>query len=978
MSVMSPRDDSVRKAPAAPGNVDRHCDLGRALARAGDHAAAIEEYSRAVALSPQCAIAFYFRGLSHNAAGSLDAARADWTRTVELVPAMRNAFYNRGLVYFRQGDLARAEADFSRAIELQRDYFHPYLGRGKVRLRQGDARGAARDLLMATRLDRSSAAAWSLLGQAFACRRSFHSALRCFNEAIALAPKGDHVLLANRGAVRARLGQIREALKDIDEAISLDPGHAQAYVNRASLKLRLGDVAGALKDCARAQELWPEYARAELVRGMAHKAGGGRSLAGMCFNQALALDPESRSARKELATLGQAEAPAAAGKGEQENAPRAETPAAATGRPVRPLIVLYEAEEEPPCSDAESVTWALFPPPEIPQIEDEAATGLVSETQEEGPQRVGRRRKNGQAPSDSMASIRRGLFPSSAVLEVEDEAGEWRADGVEAGMSQSVFIGQRDGVMSFAAASAAGESPHGSVPEMEGEAAIHDEASSDGNGTAEDRGGASGPVESGGDDFLLNEATNRSGDVIHPLVVEDVGVVGEAEAEVLDEVDVIDEVDVVEVLDDQVDVDPVAADAGTAGSGRVAAAVVLRLLLPAALIGCGVWAAVWLIQHRPVAAHVEVQPLPALVEVMTAESASRRVYVRAMGTVVPARVVWVQPELTGRIIEQSPELAPGGRFKAGDVMACLDRRDYELAVERQRALVERARLDLKVEEGRQAIARREWRQFTADGNRDDGDADLALRKPHMRNALAALAAAESGLKLAQLNLERTVIRAPFNCMVQEEFLDLGQVVTPASRIATLVGTEQFWVQVSVPMDRLDSISVPDVNATAGSHARVVHMTGGDSRIERRGRVVRLLADLEPLGRMARVLVAVDDPLGLRSGTGPPLRVGAYVRVEIEGAKLEGVCCIPRKALRDGERVWIVNGDDRLEVRPVKIAWRDRDSVLVQAGISGGERVIVSRVPVAIPNMKVRVAGAASEAHEVRAGVQPASRQGKSG
>jgi hypothetical protein len=132
-------------------------------------------------------------------------------------------------------------------------------------------------------------------------------------------------------------------------------------------------------------------------------------------------------------------------------------------------------------------------------------------------------------------------------------------------------------------------------------------------------------------------------------------------------------------------------------------------------------------------------------------------------------------------------------------------------------------------------------------------------------------------------------------------------------------------------------------------------------------VLRLLGDLDPVGRMARLLVEIRDPLGAavpakapKEGEPPPLALplllGAYVEVGIEAQQLTNVVEVPRLALRGDDSVYVVGKDDRLEVRGVEIAWRRADTVLIKSGIAAGDRVITSRLPNAVPGMQLRVSG----------------------
>lgn len=396
---------------------------------------------------------------------------------------------------------------------------------------------------------------------------------------------------------------------------------------------------------------------------------------------------------------------------------------------------------------------------------------------------------------------------------------------------------------------------------------------------------------------------------------------------------------------------------------------VVQIGIAAAVAGIGVIGFVALVKTRPDPKRTPQENRGTLVEIATVSSGSHQLTVRAQGTVVAARLVELRPEISGRIVWQSRELAAGGRFKAGQALLRIDPRDYELALEQQRASVDRAQLDLEIERGRKVVAEREW-ELLGDGAKSGNDGRaLALREPQLRTARVGLKAARSGLKRAEITLERTIIRAPFNGFVKEEFADLGQLVTPASRLGTLVGTDQFWVQVSIPVERLPWVDLPGADGKGGSTVRI-RQKAGEISIERTGRIIRLLGDLDPIGRMARLVMAVDDPLRMATRGSKedddaprlPLLLGAYVRVEIDGEVLHDAIEIPRLALREGDRVYVMDDDDKLAIRTVDVAWRRIDTVLVQGGLRSGERIIVSRVPTPLPGMALRtVSTAAAEA-----------------
>lgn len=355
-----------------------------------------------------------------------------------------------------------------------------------------------------------------------------------------------------------------------------------------------------------------------------------------------------------------------------------------------------------------------------------------------------------------------------------------------------------------------------------------------------------------------------------------------------------------------------------------------------------------------------VRPVP-LVETARLVPSDERVFVEAQGTVIPARRISLQSEVEGRIVHQSPELMPGGLFEKGQVILRVDARDYDFRVSESRAGLEEALFELEVEKGRQVIARREWELLEEQFSKQDsgkGGKGLALREPHLKRIRARLEGARSRLKAAELNRERTTLRAPFNSMVIEEFVDEGQLAGRQMPVATLVGTDRFWIQVSVSVSVLDRISVH----SGGAAAEIIVQPTGGGRTARRGRVLKLLGDLDPKGRMARVIIELEDPLNLKKGApgaddpGGPVLLGSYVTAKIDAGSLEGVYAVPRRALREGDVLWVLDREGKLGFRNALVLWRREGDVLVNADVLTGDRLILSRLQTPLPGMKLKSNG----------------------
>ena len=388
-----------------------------------------------------------------------------------------------------------------------------------------------------------------------------------------------------------------------------------------------------------------------------------------------------------------------------------------------------------------------------------------------------------------------------------------------------------------------------------------------------------------------------------------------------------------------------------------------RFGLPVLILAAGVLGAQVMIAGRPEVPKVEPQATPTLVETVTVRAHDDLAVIPAYGTVRAHRRLTVFPRVEGYVTAQHENLISGGMVRAGDTLIDVDARDYELAVETERGNLARAEFELRVEEGSQVVAEREWALLEPSIETSDMGRRLALREPHLIEKRAAVAAARSRLAQAELNLQRTRVRAPCNALVLDEDVEPGQLVNARSPVATLVCTDVFRVEVSLALDRLHWVTFPTdaesagedgPEARQGSVVRIRRDLGTAQAAQWTGRVDRLLGDVTENGRMARLLVLVPDPLGHAPGDAQ-LLLGEYVRVEIMGPRLEDALSLPRHALREGDRVWVHDADDRLEVRRVDVVLRRDDTVIVRRGVAAGERVIVSPLPAALPGLWVQAA-----------------------
>jgi RND family efflux transporter MFP subunit len=388
------------------------------------------------------------------------------------------------------------------------------------------------------------------------------------------------------------------------------------------------------------------------------------------------------------------------------------------------------------------------------------------------------------------------------------------------------------------------------------------------------------------------------------------------------------------------------------GSLKPASRNIMRLIICLLLIAVGVGGVRFLIATKPKANRRPPVKMEPFVRTAALQPENYTFSIPAMGTVIPARKISLEVQVAGEVIDMHPEFTEGGMLAKGTKILQINPKDYELAIQqKQRALAE-AEYAYKLEQGHQDVARQEWSLLYGDEAINEGESDLALRKPHLEKVQVEIEAARAELQQSKINLKRTSLTAPFNALVLERYVDLGSQVSPQERLADLVGTDTYWVRVSLPVDRLKWIQIPNNKQKTGSEVKIFYREEN----LKTGKVVRLLPDLSKEGRMARLLIEINDPLELqeKEKKQPMVLIGEYVRVAIKGEELHNIFRIPRSALRNDREVWLVDGESKLAIRPVKTIWRDEDSVIVKDGFKPGESLVVSDIAAPAAGMTLKI------------------------
>lgn len=355
---------------------------------------------------------------------------------------------------------------------------------------------------------------------------------------------------------------------------------------------------------------------------------------------------------------------------------------------------------------------------------------------------------------------------------------------------------------------------------------------------------------------------------------------------------------------------------------------------------------------RPEIKRETPEKMAPTVFVETAASGPVRLDVTAQGEVRPRTDINLTAQVAGRVVETAENFVNGGAFEEGDVLVRIEDADYRVALAGAQARIAQAREALRREEAEAELAREDYEDLGF----DEEPTALALRLPQLAQARASYSAAQAEVDAAQLNLNRTRVRAPFTGRVRERIAGPGQYVAPGAQLGRIFSTDVAEIRLPLTDADLARLGLPIAfEASAdqpGPGVKLSAIVAGGYH-EWQGRIARTDAAIDPATRQISAIAVVEDPYGAAAkSAGAPLTIGLFVDAEIEGQPFADAIVLPRSALYGRDRVFVVNRDNILEERIVDVVSSDRDTITVARGISTGERIVVSPLRGAVAGDKV--------------------------
>ncbi len=389
------------------------------------------------------------------------------------------------------------------------------------------------------------------------------------------------------------------------------------------------------------------------------------------------------------------------------------------------------------------------------------------------------------------------------------------------------------------------------------------------------------------------------------------------------------------------------------------------LLISLAILIAGAAVTLVIFLTEPVAEpETAVSETAMLVEVAGVEQGNFKPVVTATGRVIPEKEIILSPRVSGQVSELSGGFVPGGFVRKGEKLLQIDPSDYRNILRLRESELLQAKADLDLEMGRQYVAQKDYELFEEEIPEENQG--LILREPQLKSVKSRIEAATAAVEQARLDLQRTTVSAPFDAHILNRNANVGSQVSPGENLGRLVGVDLYWVEVSVPPSRLQWLEFPGENNSRGSEVRIINRTAWSNDQYRKGYLYQLIGTLEEQTRLARVLVAVPDPLARNLDDEPALMIGSFVEVNIQAEELENVIRINRGYIRQDQTVWLMK-EDKLNIQKVDILLMDENYAYITGGLTPEDQVVITNLATVAEGASLRVEEQADDTQDNNAG-----------
>ena len=318
------------------------------------------------------------------------------------------------------------------------------------------------------------------------------------------------------------------------------------------------------------------------------------------------------------------------------------------------------------------------------------------------------------------------------------------------------------------------------------------------------------------------------------------------------------------------------------------------------------------------------EPAPLDVNVQILIPIDYEVKIKSTGTTTPITQTILTSEVGGEVIYRSKKFSEGSSIIIGEILAKIDDTDLQLQYKNALLQLASAEVQFAVQQAEAEIAQEAWKQV------GEGAAqDLTAKKPQLKQAKAALEVAKAQVQSAEKKLNKTEITAPYTGRIKDINIDLGSTILPGQPVGSMYTSNEIEVTLSIKDSDLRFLDIPmdgrKLNPDQKSLVVIKSLYKGEMQ-EWSGNLERVDGVIDPMTRMIKLIANFKN--NFIEDTKPILPIGLFVEAEVSGKILIDVFMIPNTALTPNDELLVVNQDNTLEIRKVKIIPKMKDHIIV--------------------------------------------------
>lgn len=365
-----------------------------------------------------------------------------------------------------------------------------------------------------------------------------------------------------------------------------------------------------------------------------------------------------------------------------------------------------------------------------------------------------------------------------------------------------------------------------------------------------------------------------------------------------------------------------------------------KIIIPAAVVVTALLIVFFIKSNPPEARRFSSAPKAAIsVSVLELVPQSYQVMIDSYGTVKPRTQSLLVAQASGQIIEVSDEFREGGFFEKSDVLLKLDDRDHQAEVKSAQANLLTAEQSLLEEKARGQQALTDWKRLGGSSQASS----LVLREPQLAAAQAQVLSAQAALEKAELDLERTKVTAPYAGRILSRSVDLGQVVSNNTQLATIYAIDSVEIRLPIKNKDLSFVNLPEqyrdgAKNQAGSLVKFSSDLVGEQTWQ--GQLARTEGAIDQNAQQLYVVAKIDDPYKSTASNQYPIKIGQYIKAQIAGKTVQNALIIPNSTIYQGTYVYVVEGDV-LKRKDVTFAWQNANQAMIKTGLKANDKLVVT-------------------------------------